>query len=109
MNMTPLPQTLVLPSAAADAREWNDARIDPKIIVRPPHKATSAKPARDFVARNEYPNAQLLFIQSPAGKSQMIPAEWPKMKIENIPTQWPNAKILQIDNGKAATVPLPAK
>jgi hypothetical protein len=86
------PRVLIRPMAGA-AQHWNDAQIDPRMIVHPPPSSLGAQPAGSLVAQNLYPNLRFQ------------PVEWPYLKFQRIPTVWPNLKI-----GPAASgTPAPAR
>jgi hypothetical protein len=81
------PQNLFVPPArivrpgVGETRRWQDAQIDPGMIIHPPPASIGAQPPGALVARNLYPRLQFL------------PIEWPNLKIEKIPVQWPDAKL----------------
>jgi hypothetical protein len=81
---SPLRQFIV-PKAAAEIR-WNDAQLDPKIIVHPPQSRLGPDPA-----------------------SHAIPAQWPSFKIEEIPTQWPKFALSLVQSAKQIPPLPPAK
>jgi hypothetical protein len=75
---------------------FNDAGIDPKIILRPPQSSIGVQPPGVSVAQNEYPGLQLLPIHATSAKLQPIPIVWPDARLEAIPTLWPRSEILPI-------------
>jgi hypothetical protein len=83
-----------------------DAQIDPKMILHPKSSLSLQGPGT-LVAQNQYPNLQLLPIQSPASPVKTIPVEWPKLKLQSIPTQWPGLQSSPVQGGKLQTVQAP--
>lgn len=87
---TPL-RRFVVPKAGTATR-WDDAQIDPTIIVHPPQSKLGLQPPGTIIAKNEFPNLKFLPIASPGSASHTIPAQWPGFGLEEIPTTWPKFK-----------------
>jgi hypothetical protein len=90
------PKIFIRPGAGV-ARPWNDARIDPKMIVHPPPSSLGVQPPGTLVAQSLYPNLRFL------------PVEWPRLKLQPIPTQWPKLEMSPATGGTPATVRVQAK
>lgn len=84
-NTAPV-RVLIQPKAEA-AQHWNDARIDPRIIVHPPPSSVGVQPPGTLVAKNLYPDLRFQ------------PVQWPNLKFQRIPTLWPRLKIGPIGGG----------
>ncbi len=80
-------------------RPLNDARIDPKIILKPPHSSLGMQPPEINMAQNEFPGLKLLPIDATAVNLQPIPGVWPNAELKAIPTLWPKGEILSIYTG----------
>lgn len=104
---SPLRQFIV-PKAAAEIR-WNDAQLDPKIIVHPPQSRLGLQPSGTDIATNQFPNLKFLPIAAPDPASHAIPAQWPSFKIEEIPTQWPKFALSLVQSAKQISPLPPAK
>lgn len=87
-------ETAIMPSAEA-ARRWDDAKIDPKMIVHPPQSSIGVQPPGSLVAQNEYPNLRMLPIEASSAKP--IPTQWSLLQIKLIPIQWPLCKVGPVD------------
>jgi len=83
-NAAPL-GTFILPGTET-ARRWDEAKIDPKMIVHPPLSSIGVQPPGRLVAQNEYPNLRMLPIESSSSKA--LPAQWPLLQVKKIPLQW---------------------
>jgi hypothetical protein len=90
MNNTAPVRVLIQPRAGA-AQHWNDARIDPRIIVHPPSSSVGTLPPGTLVAKNLYPDLRFQ------------PVQWPNLKFQRIPTQWPRFEIVPTVSGTPAT------
>ncbi len=90
MNNTAPVRVLIQPRAGA-AQHWNDARIDPRIIVHPPPSSVGTLPPGTLVAKNLYPDLRFQ------------PVQWPNLKFQRIPTQWPRFEIVPTVSGTPAT------
>jgi hypothetical protein len=91
---TPL-DTLILPRQ--HTAQWSeDARIDPKMIVRPPQASLGLQQGipRD---QSQFANLQMLPIDSPSAGVNAIPAQWPSLKVQAIPTQWPRLEVHPVE------------
>jgi hypothetical protein len=81
-NMTSTaPVTVLIQPKAGAAQHWNDARIDPRMIVHPPPSSVGAQPPGTLVAKNLYPDLRFQPVQWPCLKLQKIPTLWPRLKI----------------------------
>jgi hypothetical protein len=76
-----LPQRVIVPRFEAPRRLPDNAQIDPKIIARPPQVSVGVQPAGKMVAKNEFPNLELLPIKSGKSTERPIPAQWPDFKL----------------------------
>jgi hypothetical protein len=101
---TPLRQFIVPKTGAAP--RWNDAQIDPKIIVRPPQSKLGVQPLGTIIAKNEFPNLRFLPIASPGSTLHPVRTRWPSFGIEQIPTTWPKFELLPV-HGAEQISPLP--
>jgi len=90
--------TTIIPSEAS-ARPWDDAKIDPKMIVHPPQTSIGVQPPGSLVAQNDYPNLRILPIESSSLKT--LPTQWPLLQVKAIPLQWPKC---QLDPTNSATL-----
>lgn len=81
------------------SRQLNDARIDPKIILHPPHSSLGMQPPGINMAQNEFPGLKLLPIDTTGANLQPIPGVWPNAELKAIPTLWPKGEILSIYTG----------
>jgi hypothetical protein len=90
----------IVPSREA-THLWDDAKIDPKMIVHPPQSSIGVQPPGSLVAQNEYPNLRVLPIESSSLKP--VPTQWPLFHLKAIPLQWLK---FQLDpaNGAALTI-----
>jgi hypothetical protein len=88
---------------------WNDAQIDPKIIVHPPQSMLGVQPPGTTIAKNEFPNLKFLPIASPGFSSHAIPALWPGFGLYAIPTMWPKFKLSSVQGAKQISPIPPAK
>jgi hypothetical protein len=79
-------------------RRWNDAQIDPKIVVHPPQSSLGKQAPGALVAQNLYPGLNLLPIQESEAKGEPIPTAWPNLKVKNIPIVWPKLEIKPVDS-----------
>jgi hypothetical protein len=61
-------------------QRWDNAKIDPKMIVHPPQSSLGAQLPGTQIAQNLYPNLQLLLIDSPSVALKAIPTELPLVK-----------------------------
>jgi hypothetical protein len=104
---TPLRQFIV-PKPGAETR-WNDAQIDPRIIVHPPQSKLGVQPPGTNIATNQFPNLRFLPIASPGSALQAIPTQWPSLNVEKIPTNWPNFELSLINGEKQVRSLPPAK
>ncbi len=82
---------------------WDEAQIDPKIIVHPPQSKLGLQQPGINVATNQFPNLRFLPIASPGSASHDIPAQWPGSKLEAIPTTWPKFKLSLVQGAKQVT------
>jgi hypothetical protein len=96
MTNTAAPRILIRTSAGA-AQQWNDARIDPRMIVHPPPSSLGVQPPGTLVAKNLYP------------KLRFQPVQWPHLKLQQIPTQWPRFEIVPAGSGAPAAARAPVK
>lgn len=96
MTNTVPPRVLIRTDAGA-ARTWNDARIDPRMIVHPPPSSVGVQLPGTLVAKNQYP------------KLRFRPVEWPCLKLQKIPTQWPRFEIVPVGSGTLAVSRAPVK
>jgi len=87
----------------ATPRLPQNAQIDPKMVLHPKSSLSLQGPGT-LVAQNQYPNLQLLPIQSPTSPVKTIPTQWPNVKLQSIPTQWPGLQISPIQSGTFQTV-----
>ncbi|MGP8261168.1 MAG: hypothetical protein ACLQM6_14580 [Acidobacteriaceae bacterium] len=108
LNSSPPARLPVVPKTGVSPR-WNDAQIDPKIIVRPTQSKLGVQPTGTIIAKNEFPNLRFLPIASSGSSSYAIPAQWPGSKLEAIPTTWPKFKLSLVQGAKQAAPPPPAK
>lgn len=75
-DVAPLsPPKILLQQNVSVARGWDDAQMDPKIIVHPPQSSIGVQPPGTPVAQNEYPNLKKLPIASAGLKPQAIPTQ----------------------------------
>ncbi len=98
----------IVPKSGAETR-WNDAEIDPKIIVRPPQSKLGVQPQGTNIATNQFPNLRFLPIASPGSASHAIPAQWPGFGLEAIPTMWPKFELSPVQSAKQVQSLPPAK
>jgi hypothetical protein len=103
---TPL-RRFVVPKAGTATR-WDDAQIDPKIIVHPPQSKLGVQQPGINIASNQFPNLKFLPIASPASASHAIPAQWPVFGLYAIPTMWPKFKLSPV-NGAKPVMPSPTQ
>jgi hypothetical protein len=88
--------TMVLPAPAP--HRWDDAQIDPKIVVRPPQSSLGEQVPGTLVAQNLHPGLSALPIQESQAKGKPIPTTWPNLNIHNIPIVWPKAQIKPVES-----------
>lgn len=85
----------------------NDAQIDPLIVAHPPQSSLGVQPEGRLVAKNEFPNLQLLPIDAATPAPHEIPRQWPNLNLKNIPSTWPKFEMLPVHAGAQVT-PQPA-
>jgi hypothetical protein len=92
-QMTNTAQTEVLIwHEAGAARAWNDARVDPRMILHPPPSSVGTQPPSTLVAKNQYPGLRFQ------------PVQWPHLKLQRIPTEWFRLKIGPVGSDELAAV-----
>jgi len=91
------------------ATHWDDAQIDPKIIVHPPQSKLGMQQPGINIATNQFPNLKFLPIASPGALPHAPPAQWPSFGIEQIPTTWPKFKLSLVNGAKQVTPQPPAQ
>jgi len=94
---------VIVPRFEAPRRLPDNAQIDPKIIARPPQVSVGVQPAGKMVAKNEFPNLELLPIKSGKSTERPIPAQWPDFKLKVIPDKWPKFEMLPVQAGTPVT------
>jgi len=91
------PVTVLIQPKAGAGQHWNDARIDPRMIVHPPPPSVGTLPPGALVAKNLYPDLRFQ------------PVQWPNLKFQRIPTLWPRLKIGPAVSGTPGTARIPVK
>jgi len=94
-----LPRTFtVFEPGPKSLRPWDDARIDPGLIVHPPQSSLGDRAPGTLVAQNVFPGLRIMPIERPNLRAQ-IPTTWPLFELHPIPTDWPKYKLLQVESG----------
>jgi hypothetical protein len=106
-NVAPL-NKVIQPDAVAP-RRTDETQINAKIIIHPSQSSIGVRPPGRQMAQKDYPNLQMLPIESPRSALEAIPIQWPSFKLEAIPIQWPSFKLEAIPIQWPGLVILPAR
>lgn len=97
-----------VPKAGA-ARLWNNAEVDPKIIVHPSQSKLGIQPSGTVIAQNEFPNLELLPIEYPSHGLWTTPTQSLGLKLEATPATRANLSSLHVTSVQVVAPQTPAQ